>query len=149
MPDPTASPASIYTLLPHINASLNALCACLLVAAIIAVKAKRVALHRALMLAALATSALFLACYLVYHAEVGSRPFQGQGAVRWVYFAILISHTLLAVPVPILAGVSAWRAYRGRIEEHRRIAKVAFPVWLYVSVTGVVVYAMLYHLFPA
>ena len=98
------------------------------------------------MLAACASSTLFLISYLVYHYQVGSVPFQGAGAIRVVYFAILISHTTLAAAVVPLALITLVRALRERFDAHRRIARWTFPIWLYVSVTGVVVYAMLYRL---
>ena len=132
--------------LPAVNACLNATSAVLLVAGYRAIRAGRRETHQRLMLAAFSVSVLFLVCYLIYHAQVGSVPFQGQGPVRKVYFAILISHTILAALVPPLAGVTLYRAWKGRFDKHRRLARIALPVWLYVSVTGVVVYWMLYHL---
>ena len=99
-------------------------------------------------MAAFGVSAVFLGCYLTYHYLVGHVPFRGQGAVRAVYFAILISHILLAVLVPVLALRMFFLAWRGRWEAHRRLGRVTLPIWLYVSVTGVVIYAMLYHLVP-
>ena len=137
--------------LPLVNASLNATCAVLLVLGIAFVKGGKVAAHRACMGAALVTSTAFLACYAYYHVALqaatgsGSVAFQGTGWTRPVYFAILISHVLLAMTVLPLALVTAARGLRGDIPRHRRIAKVTFPVWFYVSVTGVVVYVMLYH----
>jgi uncharacterized membrane protein YozB (DUF420 family) len=100
------------------------------------------------MIAAFATSAVFLACYLTYHAIVGHVPFAGQGTARIVYFTILISHILLAVTVPVLAIAMFALALRGRWAAHRRLGRVALPIWLYVSVTGVVIYLMLYHFYP-
>ena len=97
------------------------------------------------MLAALVCSILFLTSYLYYHSQVGSVRFQGQGTVRTVYFAILLSHTVLAASVPFLAGITVWRALRGRFVAHRSIARWTLPIWLYVSVTGVVIYWMLYR----
>jgi len=104
--------------------------------------------HRRLMLAAFTISILFLASYLTYHANVGSVRFPGQGAVRVVYFAILISHTILAASVPPLAGFTLYLGLKRRDDRHRRIARWTYPIWLYVSITGVVVYVMLYHLYP-
>jgi uncharacterized membrane protein YozB (DUF420 family) len=101
------------------------------------------------MIAALACSTLFLTSYLVYHAQVGSIRFAGEGAVRVVYFTILVSHTLLAATVPPLAIITLRRALRARFDRHRMIARWALPVWLYVSVTGVVIYMMLYRLYPS
>jgi uncharacterized membrane protein YozB (DUF420 family) len=100
------------------------------------------------MIAAFAVSAVFLVCYLTYHYLVGHVPFRGQGPVRTVYFTILITHIILAVFVPILALRMFFLAWKGRWEAHRRLGKITMPIWLYVSVTGVVIYAMLYHLFP-
>jgi len=105
--------------------------------------------HRAAMIAAFAVSTLFLICYLTYHWLVGHVPFAGQGAIRTAYFAILISHILLAVTVPVLAIAMFALAARGRFEAHRRLGKITLPIWLYVSVTGVVIYLMLYHFYPS
>lgn len=132
--------------LPAVNATLNATATCLLLYAYRLIRAGKREQHKKVMLAAVAVSALFLVCYLVYHAEVGSVPFQKQGLIRTVYFAILISHVILAAFVPVLAGVTLWRAYKGRFDRHRAIAKITFPIWLYVSVTGVLVYLMLYQM---
>ncbi|MCI0588050.1 MAG: DUF420 domain-containing protein [Planctomycetes bacterium] len=130
---------------PSINAALNATCALLLLAGLACIRRKRVAAHRACMVGACAVSALFLASYLWYHAHHGSEPYRGTGAIRTVYFAVLISHTVLAASVPFLAGFTLARALRGNFPRHVRIARWTLPIWLYVSVTGVVVYAMLYH----
>jgi uncharacterized membrane protein YozB (DUF420 family) len=105
--------------------------------------------HRAAMIAAFAVSTLFLICYLTYHALVGHVPFTGQGAVRTVYFTILITHILLAVAVPVLAIAMFVLAVKGRWNAHRRLGKITMPIWLYVSVTGVVIYLMLYHFYPS
>ena len=131
--------------LPTVNATLNGLAALLLFAGYAAIRARRIPLHRALMTAAFACSVLFMASYLVYHAQVGSVRFQGEGVVRAVYFALLLTHTALAVTVPVLAIVTLRRALKGRYAAHRRIARWTFPIWIYVSVTGVVVYWMLYR----
>ena len=128
------------------NALLNSLAAVLLVAGWMFIKRGNVRAHRAAMVAAFVTSAVFLACYLTYHYLVGHVPFRGEGAVRPVYFAILISHILLAVAVPVLALRMFFLAWKGRWEAHRRLGRWTMPIWLYVSVTGVVIYAMLYHL---
>jgi uncharacterized membrane protein YozB (DUF420 family) len=110
------------------------------------VKSGRRDAHRLVMLGALVTSAAFLASYLIYHAQVGSVRFTGQGPIRTLYFAILISHTILAVAIVPLVLVTVSRALRSRFDAHRRLARVTLPLWLYVSVTGVVVYWMLYRM---
>jgi uncharacterized membrane protein YozB (DUF420 family) len=132
--------------LPTVNATLNALSAVLLVWAYILIRRKRVAQHRKVMLTAFVTSCLFLVCYLVYHAQVGSVRFQHPGTIRTVYLSILGSHTVLAAAVPVLAIITLRRGLSARYDPHRRIARWTLPIWLYVSVTGVVVYMMLYHL---
>ena len=100
------------------------------------------------MIAAFATSAVFLACYLTYHWLVGHVPFRGTGGVRTVYFTILISHILLAVAVPVLALRMFFLAWKRRFDAHRRLGRITLPIWLYVSVTGVLIYLMLYRWFP-
>ena len=130
------------------NAALNALSTVLLVIGWGAIARGNWRIHRAAMVAAFAVSAVFLACYLTYHWLVGHVPFQGQGPVRAVYFTILITHIVLAVFVPILALRMFFLAWKGRWDAHRRLGRITMPIWLYVSVTGVVIYAMLYHLFP-
>jgi uncharacterized membrane protein YozB (DUF420 family) len=132
--------------LPALNAGLNATSAALLLLGWLLIRAGRREAHKRAMVAALVCSALFLASYLVYHAQVGSVRFQGQGPVRTVYFAILISHTILAVTVVPLALVTLVHALRERFDRHRRVARIALPIWGYVSVTGVIVYWMLYRL---
>lgn len=132
--------------LPLLNATLNAAAAVLLVLGYLQIRRRRRELHRGLMLAAFGVSALFLASYLVYHASVGSRPFTGQGAIRVIYFAVLISHVILAALVLPLALVTLGFALRGRFVSHRRLARWTLPIWIYVSVTGVLVYLMLYRL---
>ena len=132
--------------LPTVNACLNALSAVLLVWAYVLIRGKQVDQHRKVMLTAFATSCLFLVCYLVYHARAGSVRFQGTGAIRAVYLSILATHTVLAAAVPVLAIVTLRRGLVARFDRHRRIARWTLPIWLYVSVTGVVVYLMLYHL---
>jgi putative membrane protein len=133
-------------MLPAINAMLNATAAVLLVWGYLLIRRKRIGTHRRVMLAAFATSCLFLTGYLVYHARVGNVRFHGTGAIRDVYFAILGTHTVLAAAVPVLAILTLQRGLAGRYDRHRRIARWTLPIWLYVSVTGVVVYVMLYHL---
>jgi len=134
------------TALPALNAGLNALAAGLLLAGYGFIRAGRTAAHRATMLAATAVSVAFLISYLVYHAQAGSTRFQGSGAIRTLYFAILLSHTVLAAIVPFLVGTSLWFALRGRFDRHKRVAAWTWPIWMYVSVTGVVIYWMLYKL---
>lgn len=134
--------------LPALNAALNAASALLLLLGYRFIRRGRVPAHRACMLGALGVSALFLVSYVAYHLQVGSVRFAGPAWVRPIYFTILISHTALAAAVVPLALLTVGRAWRGRFEAHRRIARWTFPVWLYVSVTGVVVYLMLYRIFP-
>jgi len=132
--------------LPTVNAALNAASAALLTLGFIFIRRGNVRAHKACMLSAVATSTLFLACYLTYHYFHGTTRFTGQGMVRPLYFAILITHTVLAAAIVPLVLMTLYRALRGRFELHRRIARWTLPAWLYVSVTGVVVYWMLYHL---
>ena len=134
------------TILPHVNATLNGTGAILLVAGYVFIRRRNVAAHRACMVAAFTLSILFLISYLTYHYQVGSVKFQGTGAVRTFYLTVLASHSLLAAIVPFLAVITLWRAWRQRFEDHVRIARWTLPIWLYVSVTGVAVYWMLYHL---
>ena len=131
--------------LPTLNAALNATSAGLLVLGFRAIRRKQVAVHRRYMLAACAVSALFLLSYVTYHARVGSVHYRGIGGLRVVYFAILATHTALAIAIVPLAGRTVWLARRQRIAEHRYLARWTLPLWLYVSVTGVVVYWMLYQ----
>lgn len=131
---------------PALNASLNATTAVLLLTGWALVKSGRREAHRWTMLAAFCCSALFLACYLWYHFHVGSVRFKGTGPIRTAYFAILLTHTILAIAVLPMILRSLYLAAKDRFEEHRRWARWAFPVWLYVSVTGVTVYWMLYRL---
>lgn len=132
---------------PTLNATLNALSAVFLLTAYGAIRRREIEKHRRWMLVAATTSALFLVSYLVYHARVGSVRFAGAGAARTVYFTILGSHTLLAIAVLPLVLRTLYLGLKRRDDRHRRIAKWTFPIWLYVSVTGVVVYVMLYHLY--
>ena len=131
--------------LPAINATLNALSGILLLVGYLLIRARRIEQHRLCMLAAFTTSSLFLVCYVIYHAQVGSVRFTRQGFVRPLYFTILITHVLLAATVPPLAIVSMTRGLKGRYPQHRRIARWTFPIWMYVSVTGVLVYVLLYQ----
>jgi uncharacterized membrane protein YozB (DUF420 family) len=132
--------------LPAVNATLNATSAVLLAYGYVLIRRKRVSAHRRTMIAAFAVSVLFLISYLVYHAQVGSVRFQKTGAIRTVYLTILLTHTVLAAMVPFLAGITLYRGWTAKYERHRRIARWTLPIWLYVSVTGVVVYLMLYQL---
>ena len=134
--------------LPTLNAALNASSALLLLTGYAFIRRRRVEAHRLCMLLALLCSTLFLASYLYYHYQVGSVPYRGTGLPRVAYFAILITHTILAVAIVPLVLVTVTRALRGRFERHAAIARITLPLWLYVSVTGVVVYVMLYRLPP-
>ena len=133
--------------LPAVNATLNAVSAILLMAGYLLIRQRRITEHRRIMLAAFATSTMFLVSYLVYHANVGSRPFNGVGPIRIVYFTILVSHIILAAAILPLALITLFRALGARFDAHRRIARWTLPIWLYVSVTGVVVYVMLYWMY--
>lgn len=135
--------------LATVNAVLNAVATILLVVGWVLIRQGRWQAHRTAMVAAFAVSAVFLFCYLSYHWLVGHVPFSGRGNARIVYFTILVSHIILAALVPVLAISMFVLAWRGRWEAHRRLGRVTMPIWLYVSVTGVVIYLMLYHLFPA
>lgn len=131
--------------LPGFNALLNATSAVLLTLGYAFVRLGKVQVHRACMLGALAVSGLFLISYVTYHYAFGSRLFSGQGWIRWVYFPLLISHVILAAGIVPLALVTVYRAWRGEVARHRRLARWTLPLWLYVSVTGVVVYWLLYR----
>lgn len=133
------------TALPHLNALLNSASGILLIVGYYLIRQRNRAAHKRCMLAALSASTLFLISYLVYHFEVGSVRFQGTGWIRTVYFTILISHTVLAAAIVPLVIVTVVRALRERFDRHRAIARWTLPLWLYVSVTGVVVYWMLYQ----
>ena len=131
--------------LPAVNATLNGISGVLLIAGYLLMRARRIELHRRVMTAAFATSSLFLICYLVYHASVGSVRFTRPGFVRQLYFTILITHVTLAAAVLPLAIITLSRGLKARYPQHRRIARWTFPIWLYVSVTGVLVYVLLYR----
>ena len=133
--------------LPALNASLNALASVFLTTGYVLIRRGRQHAHKRCMLLALTTSALFLTSYVIYHANAGSVPFPGVGAIRVVYFAVLIPHVLLAATIVPLALVTTARGLRGDYVRHRRIARWTLPLWLYVSVTGVIVYLMLYQLY--
>ena len=130
--------------LPALNASLNGVATVLLSVGYVLIRQGRETAHRGCMLAAFGCSVLFLISYLIYHFQVGSVPYQGVGWSRVVYFSVLISHVMLAAIVPFLALITLTRGLRGRRELHKRIARWTLPIWLYVSITGVVVYWMLY-----
>lgn len=132
--------------LPTLNATLNAIAGLFLLAGYYFIRRRQIARHRAAMLGAFAMSTLFLVSYVIYHANVGSKPFPGQGPIRIVYFTILISHIILAASVVPLALVTLSRGLKRDDARHRRIAKITWPIWMYVSVTGVVVYWMLYQM---
>lgn len=136
-----------YSILPAINAVLNGTSAVLVLTGVVLIRRKRQTAHKRVMLTAVVTSSLFLISYLYYHAHVGSIRFQGHGYSRPVYFTILISHTILAATVVPLVVLTLTRALRGRFQTHRASARWTYPVWLYVSVSGVIIYLMLYHLF--
>jgi len=134
--------------LPTVNAILNSLCTVLLLTGFGFIRARRIVAHRRCMWAALTTSVLFLVSYLTYHAQVGSIRFTAPGWIRPVYFTILLSHTILAVAIVPMVLLTLRRALREQFDRHRKLARWTLPVWLYVSVTGVVIYVLLYHAFP-
>jgi putative membrane protein len=134
--------------LPALNAVLNATSAILLSAGYRFIRRRQITAHKRCMLTACATSALFLMSYLTYHYYVGSMPFHGQGWVRPLYFTILISHTTLAATIVPLAIMTLFRAWKADFRKHACLARWTWPIWMYVSVTGVIIYVMLYQLFP-
>ncbi len=133
------------TYLPTVNASLNGLATVLLAVGYLLIRRGHVTAHKRTMLGSFAVSIVFLACYLVYHYYAGSKKFPGTGAVRIVYLSILVTHIILAAAVPFLASLTIYRGLKGQWDKHRRIAKITWPIWMYVSVTGVIIYFMLYH----
>lgn len=135
--------------LPTLNAILNATSGVLILIGFVFIRRRNVQAHRACMIAALVSSALFLISYLVYHYHAGATRFAGTGAARAIYFFILTTHTILAVVIVPFVLVTVTRALRGQFARHRQVARWTFPMWLYVSVTGVIVYLMLYHWFPS
>src|ERR1700704_2027979 len=141
--------ADHISFLPHLNALLNSASAVLLVAGFILIRHHRVRAHRNCQVSAFFTSTVFLASYLTYHYYHGATRFAGQGIARPIYFTILISHTILAIVIVPLVLVTLLRALRGDFFRHRKIARFTLPIWLYVSVTGVIVYLMLYRIYPA
>jgi putative membrane protein len=133
--------------LPALNATLNGIAGALLALGYYFIRDKRVAAHRACMLSAFVASTLFLVSYLIYHSQVGSRPFPGHGGVRLLYFTILITHIVLAAAIVPMALITLRRGLKLDVARHRRIARWTWPLWMYVSVTGVVIYVMLYRLY--
>ncbi len=136
-------------MLPTLNAILNATSGILLVIAYLLIRRKRVNAHRGVMLSAVCVSVIFLISYLIYHYHAGATRFQGTGLARPVYFFILITHTALAITIVPFVAVTLTRGLKGQFARHRKIARWTFPMWLYVSVTGVIVYLMLYHIYPS
>ena len=141
--------AEFVSYLPHVNACLNTTSALLLFTGYRFIRARNVAAHRACQIAALVISILFLASYLTYHFNHGATRFQGTGLVRPIYFTILTTHTILAMVIVPLVILTFYRAFRGDFVRHRKIARITLPLWLYVSVTGVIVYLMLYQIYPS
>ncbi len=131
--------------LPAVNATLNGISTVLLLVGFALIRRRRIEAHKRVMLSAFAVSILFLTCYLIYHVQVGSVKYPNTGIIRTIYYSILIPHVLLAFSVPVLAIITLSRALAGKFDKHRRIARWTFPIWLYVSVTGVIVYLMLYQ----
>jgi uncharacterized membrane protein YozB (DUF420 family) len=140
--------ADYISYLPHLNACLNGTSAVLLFTGYTFIRSRNVIAHRACQIAALIVSLLFLASYLTYHYNHGATRFQGTGFVRPLYFTILTTHTILAILIVPLVILTFYRAFRGDFLRHRRIARITLPLWLYVSVTGVIVYLMLYQIYP-
>lgn len=138
-----------YTVLPHLNALLNSTSTLLLIAGLFFILRRMVRAHSICMISAFVVSTLFLVSYLIYHAHAGSTRFLGQGIIRPIYFFILITHIILAAVIVPLIFLTFRRAWRAEFPLHRRIARWTYPIWLYVSVTGVIVYLMLYHLYPS
>lgn len=142
------------SIFPHLNAGLNALSSIFLLAGLYFIRQKKITQHRLCMLSAVCVSALFLASYLTHHAirtyyfGLGPTKFTGEGIIRPIYFVILTSHTILAVVITPLILLTLWRALKGKFELHKKIARWTYPVWLYVSITGVIVYMLLYQIYP-
>lgn len=134
---------------PALNATLNGLAGVLLATGFVFIKRRNITAHKTCMISAFLVSALFLCCYLYYHYHAGSKRFEREGILRTVYLTILLTHTVLAVVTVPLALKTFYHAFRSEWDKHRRVAKWTFPVWMYVSITGVIVYLMLYQLFPA
>lgn len=142
-------PDDMIRFLPTLNAMLNATSGILLTIGYVFIRRHNIQAHRACMIAALTSSSLFLISYLYYHYHAGATRFAGTGAARVIYFTILITHTILAAVIVPFVIVTVTRALRGKFDRHRRIARWTLPMWLYVSVTGVIVYLMLYHIYPS
>jgi uncharacterized membrane protein YozB (DUF420 family) len=140
--------ADLIPYLPHLNACLNGTSALLLISGFTFIRSRNVSAHRACQIAALVVSLLFLASYLTYHYNHGATRFLGTGLVRPIYFTVLTSHTILAIVIVPLVILTFYRAFRGDFSRHRRIARITLPLWLYVSITGVIVYLMLYQIYP-
>jgi uncharacterized membrane protein YozB (DUF420 family) len=140
--------ADFISYLPHVNACLNGTSAILLFSGYSFIRSRNVIAHRACQIAALCVSLLFLASYLTYHYHHGATRFLGTGLVRPIYFTVLTSHTILAIVIVPLVILTFYRAFRGDFLRHRRIARITLPLWLYVSITGVIVYLMLYQIYP-
>jgi uncharacterized membrane protein YozB (DUF420 family) len=138
-----------YTFLATVNASLNAISFVFLMFGITAIKKGNQNRHERFMTAACVTTLIFLACYLFYHFKVGHVPFNGEGPVRILYLVILTTHVFLAATIAVMIPITYWRAHKQRWESHKRIAKITFPFWVYVSVTGVIIYVMVYHIYAA
>lgn len=145
----------LLQIFPHLNASLNALSGVFLLTGFYFIMRRRIAEHRLCMISASSVSALFLVSYLTHHAlrtyyfGLGPTKFTGEGVIRPIYFTILTSHTILAALVAPFVIATLWRGLKGRYDSHRKLARLVFPVWLYVSVTGVIVYLLLYQIYPA
>ncbi len=145
----------LLQIFPHVNANLNGLSGIFLLIGVYFIRTEQISKHRASMLTAFTLSSIFLACYLTHHAlrtyyfGLGPTEFRGEGIVRPVYFTILTTHSILAVLVAPFILVTLWRALKGKFEIHKKLARLVFPVWLYVAVTGVIVYLMLYQIYPA
>jgi putative membrane protein len=144
----------LLQIFPHLNAALNALSGGFLICGLYFILTKRVHAHRACMITASSLSAIFLLSYIAHHAVrtyyfgLGPTKFTGEGIVRPIYFTILTSHTILAATVAPFVVATLWRALKGRFDDHRRLARLVYPVWLYVSITGVIVYLFLYQVYP-
>ena len=139
---------TVATVLPHVNAVLNTISTILIVIGFAFIRSGNREMHRKFMIAAIIVSAVFLACYLTYHFTAPIFKFPGTGWTIPVYYTLLITHVILAVAVTPMIAVTAWRSLHGRFESHRKIARWTLPIWLYVTVTGVVIYVILYHVYP-
>ena len=139
----------LLSYLPHLNACLNSASAVLLFSGYLFIRRHNVKAHRNCQVSALVVSTLFLISYLVYHFNHGTTRFTGQGIARPIYFTILTTHTILAIVIVPLILITFYRALRADFERHRRIARITLPLWLYVSITGVIVYLMLYQIYPS